>query len=262
MSGRVLLCDATLCDGPRTLVASLPESTRLDFVTELDRCGVGEVFLVSPDRIEEDVRFSRRVKAEGLGLTLSGQVRASSSNLASDVGRTTEVLDRIDLLMPLSPRLPPVGGAKKISQLVDALDLTRSKSSQVGVTLLYASEASPLFLLEIVQRAVRAGAQRITLEDTAGESEPFALRSMLEELMAEVRVPVFYRASDRLGLAVANSWAAVLAGARGLIVSVGGLRQGDSGGSLERVAELLARNRFVTGVETTGLGKLGALIGA
>lgn len=260
MGGRVRLCDHTLCEGPRPLVNGLSESSRLRFIGQLDRCGIGEIVLVSPDRVADEVRFSRRVKAEGFDITLAGQVYASSPDFEPEIEQTTEVLDRIDLLMPLSSHQPPLGGGRKISVLLDALDFARSRSTQIGVGFLFATEASPLFLLEIVQRTIRAGAQRITLYDTAGESEPFALRTMLEELIAEVGVPVFFQASDRLGLAVANSWAAVLAGARGLGVTVGGSRYGAHGTAVERLAELLDRNRIPTGIDMHELQQLGPLL--
>lgn len=261
MGGRVLLWDSTLRDAPELSGEPLSGSRKLEVVRHLAHAGVAETVVVSPDRVVDDIRFSRRVKAEGFEITLSGQIRAHSSDAESEIEQTVEVLDRVDLLMPLSEQHPPVGGAKKISVLLDALDFARSRSTQVGVGFLYATEASPLFLLEIVQRTTRAGAQRITLYDTTGETEPFSLRTMLEELIAEVGVPVFFHARNHLGLAVANSWAAVLAGARGLGVSIQGLRDGAGNASLEQVADLLERNKIPTGADLAELGKLGELLG-
>lgn len=260
MGGRVLLWDSTLRDTPEASGEARSDSKKLEIVSQLARAGVAETLVVSPDRVTDDIRFSRRVKAEGFGITLSGQVNANRPTTRAEIEQTIEVLDRVDLLMPLSEQQSPVGGAKKISVLLEALDFARSRSTQVGVGFLYATEASPLFLLEIVQRTTRAGAQRITLYDTTGEAEPFSLRSMLEELIAEVGVPVFFHARDHLGLAVANSWAAVLAGARGLGVSIQGLRDGAGNASLEQVAELLERYKIPTGVDANELAKLGSLL--
>lgn len=260
MGGRVLLWDSTLRDIPERSGEPLSGSRKLEIVGHLASAGVAETVVVSPDRVADDIRFSRRVKAEGFGITLSGQVHANSPDTDSEIEQTIEVLDRVDLLMPLSEQQLPVGGAKKISVLLDALDFARSRSTQVGVGFLYATEASPLFLLEIVQRTTRAGAQRITLYDTTGEAEPFSLRTMLEELIAEVGAPVFFHARNNLGLAVANSWAAVLAGARGLGVSIQGLRDGAGNASLEQVADLLDRNKISTGVDVSELVKLGSLL--
>jgi homocitrate synthase NifV len=260
MGGRVLLWDSTLRDVPERSGEPLSDSRKLEIVGQLASAGVAETVAVSPDRVADDIRFSRRVKAEGFEITLSGQVHANSPDTESEIEQTIEVLDRVDLLMPLSEQQLPVGGAKKISVLLDALDFARSRSTQVGVGFLYATEASPLFLLEIVQRTTRAGAQRITLYDTTGEAEPFSLRTMLEELIAEVGAPVFFHARNNLGLAVANSWAAVLAGARGLGVSIRGLRDGAGNASLEQVADLLNRNKISTGVDASELVKLGSLL--
>lgn len=260
MGGRVLLWDSTLRDFPEPSGEALSDSRKLGIVGQLASAGVAETVIVAPDRVADDIRFSRRVKAEGFEITLSGQVRANSRDAEAEIEQSIEILDRIDLLMPLSEQKLPVGGAKKISVLVDALDFARSRSTQVGVGFLYATEASPLFLLEIAQHTTRAGAQRITLYDTTGEADPFSLRGMLEELIAEVRVPVFFHARDHLGLAVANSWAAVLAGVRGLGVSIQGQREGAGNASLEQVAKLLERKNIPTGADSQELAKLGPLL--
>ena len=262
MGGRVLLWDSTLRDAPSASRGALADDRRLEIVGRLARAGVAETVVVSPDRVVEDIRFSRRVKAEGFEITLSGQVRANGSSVESEIEQTLEILDRVDLLMPLSEQELPVGGARKISMLLEALDFARSRSTQVGVGFLYATEASPLFLLEIVQHTTRAGAQRITLYDTTGEAEPFSLRTMLEELIAEVRVPVFFHARNHLGLAVANSWSAVLAGVRGLGVSIEGAREGAGNADLKQVAQLLARNKIPTGVDGGALEGVGSLLKA
>ena len=260
MGGRVLLWDSTLRDTREATGEPRSDQRNLEIVGQLARAGVAETVVVSPDHVAEDIRFSRRVKAEGDGITLSGQVHANGPNAEAEIEKAVEILDRVDLMMPLSEQKLPVGSARKISVLLEALDFARSRSTQVGVGFLYATEASPLFLLEIVQRTTRAGAQRITLYDTTGEAEPFSLRSMLEELIAEIRVPVFFHAHDHLGLAVANSWAAVLAGARGLGVSIRGQRDGVGNASLEEVAELLERNKIPTGVDASELAKLGPML--
>jgi homocitrate synthase NifV len=259
MGRRVLLRDSTLRDLPEGLEEARSESWKLDVVGHLARAGVAETVVVSPDRVAEDIRFSRRVKAEGFDITLAGQIRAHGAEAESEIEQSVEILDRIDLLMPLSEQELPVGGARKISVLLEALDFARSRTTQVGIGFPYATEASPLFLLEIAQHTTRAGAQRITLYDTTGEAEPFSLRTTLEELIAEVGVPVFFHARDHLGLAAANSWAAVLAGARGLGVSIQGLAAGPGNASLEQVAELMERNGVPTGIVPGELAKLGHL---
>lgn len=259
MSRRVLLRDSTLRDLPEGSAAARSEGWKLEVVGQLARAGVAETVVVSPVSVDADIRFSRRVKAEGFGITLAGQIHAHGADTESEIERSVEILDRIDLLMPLSEQQLPVGGARKISILLEALDFARSRTTQVGVGFLFATEASPLFLLEIVQHTTRAGAQRITLYDTTGEAEPFSLRTTLEELIAEVGVPVFFHARNHLGLAAANSWAAVLAGARGLGVSIQGLAAGAGNASLEQVAELLERNGVPTGVVPGELAKLGEL---
>src|SRR5210317_689626 len=107
MGGRVLLWDSTLRDAPRPSGEALSESQRLEIVGQLARAGVAETVVVAPDRVADDIRFSRRVKAEGFEITLSGQVRANSRNAEAEIEQSIAILDRIDLLMPLSEQKLP-----------------------------------------------------------------------------------------------------------------------------------------------------------
>ena len=229
---------------------------KLEVVEQLDRVGVFEAEIVAPSRVVEDLGFVKRVKAKQLDLRTSGLIYASSPDVETEMKSAAGLLDRFDLLMPLSEKRRPIGGGRKVSTLMEALDKGRSLTEDIGVGFPHATQASPLFLLEIAHLAIKAGARRITIYDTHGGSEPFALRSMLEQLISEIRVPVFFHSQNDLGLALANSWAAVLAGVTGLGVSSTGLGYRAGNACLEQVAVLLERNGFKTGIRLQELETL------
>ena len=78
MGGRVLLWDSTLRDTREAMGEPRSDRRNLELIGQLARAGVAETVVVAPDDVAEDIRFSRRVKAEGFDITLSGQVHANS----------------------------------------------------------------------------------------------------------------------------------------------------------------------------------------
>lgn len=83
---------------------------------------------------------------------------------------------------------------------------------------------------------------------------------MLEQLILEIRVPVFFHSQNDLGLALANSWAAVLAGVTGLGVSSMGLGHRAGNACLEQAAVLLEKSGIKTGIELTELESLAKMV--
>lgn len=256
MSHQIYLRDSTLRCGLDVPGVAFSVGQKLEILDRLDRLGVPEAEVVAPSRVVEDLGFVKRVKGRELRLRTTGLIYASSPDVETEMKASAELLDRFDLLMPLSEKRRPIGGGRKVSTLLEALDRGRDLIDDIGVGFPHATQASPLFLLEISQMAIKAGARRITIYDTNGASEPFSLRFMLEQLLSEIRVSVLFHSQNDLGLALANSWAAVQAGVSGLGVTSNGLGYRAGGASLEQVAVLLQKHGIDTGVELTDLEDL------
>jgi len=170
------------------------------------------------------------------------------------------VLDRVDVLMPLSSRRPPAARAAKIRQLTSALRRAAGAGIELGAGFPHAFTADDRLLHEIGRAAADAGARRITLYDTSGAAEPFALRDRVAAVVDAIGLPIFFHGHDDLGLATANAWAAVCAGASGLDVTVNGL--GDRAGnvSLEQAAMLLRAHGTPAAVRLETLRPLARLV--
>lgn len=260
MSAQIHLRDSTLRSGLDVSGVSFTMGQRLEILDQLAQTGISEAEIVAPSRVVEDLGLAKRSQARAPALRTSGLIFASSPDVIAEMQGAAAHLDRFDLLMPLSEKRRPIGGSRKVSTLIEALETARSLTGDIGVGFPHATQASPLFLLEIAQLATRAGAQRVTIYDTNGSSEPFTLRTMLEELIGEIRVPVYFHSQNDMGLALANSWAAVLAGVAGLGVSSTGLGYRAGGTSLEQVAVLLEKSGFRTGIELKQLRSLAQLV--
>jgi homocitrate synthase NifV len=103
------------------------------------------------------------------------------------------------------------------------------------------SRAEMDFLLLSLEEATRAGAQRYRYADTLGHMEPFAICEVFTRLRRETSLELEFHGHDDLGLATANTLAAVRGGASHASVCVLGLGERAGNASLEEVSAGLSR---------------------
>ena len=116
-----------------------------------------------------------------------------------------------------------------------------------------ATRADRQFLTDVVHEGVRAGATTVTVADTVGYVVPDEMTALVEALrtvegMDEVTLSV--HCHDDLGLAVANSLAALVAGAGQVECTVNGIGERAGNPSLEEIVMLLRTRRQVLGLDT------------
>jgi len=130
----------------------------------------------------------------------------------------------------------------------------RTFTDDVEFSAMDATRASRDFLAEIVRTASSAGARTINVPDTVGYVLPHALGDLIRDLFA--RVPelaegrVSFHGQDDLGLATANSIAAIGAGARQVEVAVNGIGERAGNTALEEVVVALKLHGASLGVHT------------
>ncbi len=254
----ILLKDVTLREGLDTPGVAFDRRARARIAATLEAAGIREAEVVAPSRVAGDVELARSLPKRSLLLT--GLVYASGPHAAEEVRTCAGVLDRVDLLMPLSPRRAPFSARQKRELLVAVLRATGGLPLEVGAGFPHAFAADPAGLIAIARSAVDAGARRITLYDTNGSAEPFGVYDRVARLAKMLPVPVFFHGHDDLGLATANAWAAVRAGAVGLDVTVNGLGDRAGNASLEQVATLLHVRGVATGLRLSALPALSRLV--
>ncbi len=257
-SQRVTLKDSTLREGLDTPGVTFSIDQKLRIAKALEQAGVPEVEIVAPSRVTQDLEFAGILKGKGLRLKTSGLVYAYHPRWRVDVEAAAASLDRFDVLMPVSPRRKPFGRDEKVAQLEEVLEFARSVHPDVGAGFPHSTQVDVEFLCEIAGLAVEKGAQRVTIYDTNGGSDPVAVSDLVARLRKTLNVFLLFHGHNDLGLAVANSLAAVRAGANGLDVTVNGLGDRAGNASLEQVAMALHIKGFETGIaleRLTGLSK-------
>jgi isopropylmalate/homocitrate/citramalate synthase len=135
-----------------------------------------------------------------------------------------------------------------MNQLIEILSFSLHHSTEIGVGFPHAAQTDIEFLQNISSEAVKRGAKRVTLYDTNGSLDPFEVYHFVKRLKENLEAPLFFHGHNDLGLATANSLAAVFAGADGLDVTINGLGDRAGNASLEQVALSLHLKGFQTGI--------------
>jgi homocitrate synthase NifV len=252
----VVLRDATLREGLDVPGVTFTREDRLRLAEILSECGVAEIEVVAPSRVAADLSFARALRSLGLRARATGLLYATNRDLRAQLHDATEDLAWVDLLIPVSPLRRPTAPDEKIELARAAMKTARQMRESFGAGFPNATQVESLWLKKIVAVAVEGGARRITLYDTNGSGDPFRIFDLVSDLVEHSNIPLFFHGHNDLGMATANSLAAVRAGAAGIDVTVNGL--GDRAGncSLEQLAVCLALEDVSTGLKLEQLTRL------
>jgi homocitrate synthase NifV len=176
-------------------------------------------------------------------------------------------LRRVNLSVPLSDRqiAAKLGGDRRdvLARITRVVALARELGFEVAVGGEDSSRAELAFVLEAVRAAARAGAQRFRYADTLGVLEPFGTAEIFRRLHESTDVELEFHGHDDLGLATANTLAAVRGGAAAVSVCVLGLGERAGNAALEEVVTGLVRlSDRQTRVRPEGLCGLAELVAA
>src|SRR5580658_3264892 len=253
---RIILRDSTLREGLDVPGVRFAPEAGVRIARELAGAGIVEAEIVAPARVIAELPFARLIRAEKIPLRTSGLIYASKDDCRKEIDLASGSLDRFDLLMPLSPRREPKDFEAKKSVLLEVLRYALSRCADVGAGFPHSTQVEPELLIEIAAQAAEIGATRMIIYDTNGSGDPFAVRNLIERVAASVPRPLFFHGHNDLGMATANSLAAVVGGASGLDVTVNGLGDRAGNASLEQVAIALASRGFDCGVDAAALAAL------
>lgn len=239
----IIFKDSTMREGldvPGVTLALAQKRTLLEKLAELQ---VPEAELVAPGHFEADIAQLPEMGASDLPIITSGLVYGNRPECGSQLTKAEGVLDRVDILMPLAALRPPSDLAGKAALLRDALRAAAGHLPRFGAGFPHALQVEPEVVAEMAREAVLEGASRITLYDTNGAADPWQVVEVVAAVRRVTEVEICFHAHNDLGMATANSLAAVRAGARCLDVTVNGLGDRAGNASLEQVALALHHRR-------------------
>ncbi len=220
--------DTTLRDGAQTEGISYSVDDKLRIARKLDELGVTFIEGGWPGSNPKDAVFFERARAEAWAharIVAFGATRRASLTAADDPS--------VRALVEAGTEVCAIFGKSSVLQVKEILRTTLEENLKMiedtvaylrsqGKRVIYDAEhffdgyrLDSVYALQTLQAAVSAGAETIVLCDTNGGSLPWQVESAVQEVIAKLgSVPVGIHAHDDTGCGVANSVAAVRAGAR------------------------------------------------
>ena len=272
---RVLVFDTTLRDGEQSPGASMTLGEKRRIAETLDEMGVDVIEAGFPIASDGDFEAVREIANLVKGARVCGLARAGEA----DIRRAHEALrhakrPRIHTFISTSPVHRKHKLQMEAEEVLDAVkrsvSLARSLTEDVEWSPEDATRTEHDFLCRCIEAAIEAGASTINIPDTVGYSVPdeiFDLFRMVRERVPNSDKAVFsIHCHNDLGLAVANSLAAIRGGARQVECTINGLGERAGNAALEEIVMALNvrsdRMPYETGVETTQIARASKLVSA
>ena len=259
MGDIVRIFDTTLRDGEQSPGASMEPTQKLQLARQLARLKVDIIEAGFPISSPGDLESVRTIAQEVEGPIICGLARARPEDIeAAWQGVQQAARRRIHTFIGTSDvhiqhqlRKTP---AEVLQIAADMVRLARERCEDVEFSPMDATRTEFGYLSEVVAATVEAGATTINIPDTVGYTMPWEMEELIRRLIAEVpgaRGVIFsVHCHNDLGLATANSLAAVRGGARQVECAVNGLGERAGNASLEELVMGLQTRTDLMGVST------------
>lgn len=240
----VIINDSTLRDGEQSPGVAFTMQEKLDIAAALEAAGVDEIEAGTPAIGEEEIEAIAAMTVSARKAQIIPWCRMTREDV-DQAARTGT--DRIHLSVPVSDRQIHVklgiGRRDVLDRIETVVGYALDKGFRVSIGGEDASRADREFLCRAVVTAEEVGAHRFRFADTLGILDPFATRDIFAMLARESDLELEFHGHDDLGLATANTLAAVRGGATHASVCVLGLGERAGNAPLEQVVTALGETQ-------------------
>jgi 2-isopropylmalate synthase len=241
---RITVFDTTLRDGEQSPGCSMNVQEKLRLAHQLDRLSVDVIEAGFPIASDGDFAAVQAISAVVRRPVIAGLARAC----AQDIQRAWHAVERA-----ARPRIHVFLATSDIhlkyklkisreqcqQQAAESVQLAKSFCEDVEFSPEDATRTDPDFLCKVVEAVIQAGATTVNIPDTVGYSTPTEFGSLIRILRERVpgieNVVISAHCHNDLGLAVANSLAAIQAGARQVECTINGIGERAGNAALEEI---------------------------
>lgn len=271
---RVLIFDTTLRDGEQSPGATMSHEEKLEIAQLLDEMGVDIIEAGFPIASEGDFRAVSEIAKVTKNASICGLSRAN----IKDIDRAWEAVQhaarpRIHTFIGTSPlhrAIPNLTMDEMAERIHQTVTHARNLCEDVQWSPMDATRTEHDYLCRVVEIAIKAGASTINIPDTVGYTAPresaALIRMLLEKVPGADEVIFSTHCHNDLGMATANSLAAVEAGARQVECTINGLGERAGNTALEEVVMALKVRHdimpYLTGVDTTKIMNISRRVAA
>ncbi len=258
-SNNVRIFDTTLRDGEQSPGASMTVEQKVVIARQLEKLGVDVIEAGFAASSEGDFQSVRRVCEEVKRPRVVSLARAQDNDIdralraveqAKNPGIHTFIATS-DIHLKHKLRLTR---EQVIEAAVKAVSRAKEFTDYIEFSAEDASRSDPEFLIQVFREVIRAGAKIINVPDTTGYAIPSEFGALMADLIERTagadRVIWSAHCHNDLGLAVANSLAAVHNGARQIECTINGIGERAGNTSLEEVVMALRTRKNYLGLDT------------
>ncbi|MFY0660088.1 MAG: 2-isopropylmalate synthase [Shimia sp.] len=260
---KVLIFDTTLRDGEQSPGATMTHDEKLEIAGMLDDMGVDIIEAGFPIASEGDFAAVSEIAKNSVNSRICGLARANFA----DIDRCWEAVkhakqNRIHTFIGTSPlhrAIPNLTQDEMADKIHQTVTHARNLCDNVQWSPMDATRTEWDYLCRVIEIAIKAGATTINIPDTVGYTAPAESADLIKRLIETVpgadEVIFATHCHNDLGMATANSLAAVAGGARQIECTINGLGERAGNTALEEVVMALKTRHdimpWTTGIDTT-----------
>jgi 2-isopropylmalate synthase len=270
---RIIIFDTTLRDGEQSPGNSMTLPEKLMVAEALDGMGVDVIeagFAMASNGDFESVREIAKVTKNAVVCSLARAKKADIERAAEAIkpakrGRIHTFISTSDIHLKYQFRMTH---DEVLEVIKDMVGYARSFTDNVEWSAMDATRSGTDYLCKAIEVAIKAGATTINIPDTVGYTVPeeyFALITAIKNKVPNIdKAIISTHCQNDLGLATANSLAAIKAGARQIECTINGIGERAGNTSLEEVVMAINTRKdfyhFDTGIKTEHIMKLSRLV--
>ena len=244
---RVVIHDVTLRDGEQQPGVVFRKNEKIEIAIALDEAGVDRIEVGMPTVSQDDFDALKILAKQGLKAMVMAFVRCLKSDV--DLALKTEV-PGVVMELPSSEHMITYAYKwpleKAIGRAAEAVEYAKQHGLYVSFFTIDATRADMNFFRKVVE-SVHNFMDSLTIADTFGVCTPYTIHYFINKTKEFVKKPIEIHAHNDFGLAVANTLAAIAAGATVAHTSVNGI--GERAGNAD-LAEVVASLHILLGVKT------------
>jgi 2-isopropylmalate synthase len=270
---KIIIFDTTLRDGEQAPGANMNIEEKLLIAKTLEKMKVDVIEAGFPAASDGDFQAVNQIAKVIKNSVVCGLARAKKS----DIEKTAESLKpaakpRIHTFLATSPihmqfKLK-MDEKQVLSMIQESVSLARSLCPEVDWSPEDATRSKHDFLFKAIETAIKAGANTINIPDTVGYSTPEEYFDLILKIKNNVsnidKVVISTHCHDDLGMATANSLAAIKAGARQIECTINGIGERAGNAALEEIVmSIKTRSDFYkveTDVDSTMISRISKLV--
>ncbi len=262
MHKHIHIFDTTLRDGEQTPGVSLTADDKILVARQLDKLGVDTIEAGFPISSKGEKKSVKSIVDAGLNAKICGLARVNKTDIDACLDCNVDLVHTFIPTSDIQIQYTIEKNREEVLRLaIDAVEYIKGHGVECLFSAMDATRTKFDYLIKVYQEVEKAGADMINVPDTVGIMRPSAMKDFVKKIYDVIKIPIDVHCHNDFGLAVANSLAAVEAGARQVQVAVNSLGERAGNADLaETVMSLHSIYKLKTNIQTKYLVETSRLL--